>query len=166
MTVDPRITAILEARKSIKVLTLAEVQAQTPPAAAEARLQALSLPTMPEMVEAPAPTPDSTVESWLTEHLDSLIAETLAVFKAERQGGVPEAFEDAMTLIVHVSQAVKTGLPLVKGGEAKAIVSAVVLWLFNTFAASRLGPVPSMMIRTVLPMLVQFAYDAFVSAKK
>lgn len=117
----------------------------------------------PPLVPAPTPTDDATIAEWLGEALPRLAQKTAAIFTREAEGGLPEAWRDLMALVQEVSTDVAVGLPMLKGAEAKGLVTAVVLFLFNRYAAPAIGPMPSLLIRGVLPLVVQFVYDKFVA---
>lgn len=167
------IEEILRLRRTLPVATSEERQAERLRQAGQAApsvpqivkslaVQAQDTTQPPPLVPAPAPTDDSTIAAWLGEELPKLIALTTAVFTKQAEGGLSEAWRDIEALTTEVSQAVATGLPMVRGTEAKGLVVAIVLFLFNRFAAPLVGPFPALMIRGVLPFVVQFVYDRFV----
>lgn len=168
------IQEILRLRRTLPVATPAEIRAeqaapgQLRPKAGQLIAQAAAeaphdAPASAPLVPAPAPTGDTEIAAWLGEALPRLIARTQAVFTREAEGGLSEIWRDVQALITEVSTDVATGLPLVRGSEAKALVSAVVLFLFNHYAAARVGPIPAMLIRAGLPFLVQMVYDLVVT---
>lgn len=150
------IKQILESRRKLSVATKEELVAEVK----GEKVSALSTaPGEQETLPAPTVTDDVTVEAWLDAHLPALSDKAAALFKP------PFAWQELTDFATTVSKAVAEGLPLIKGAEAKALVSAIVLVLFNRLAAPHVPVAFAWLVRQILPMLVQFVYDTFVKPR-
>lgn len=121
--------AIIEARKTASIESIPALPQRT--AAAEKPL------TQPAAVQTAnlAPKPevsDAQVGTFLDGHLPGLIRSTRELVTP------PFNFAEVINLGVAVSEAVRDGLPQVKGAEARALVVVTSRYLWRTYAVSQL----------------------------
>lgn len=175
---DAAIKTILEARKTVKVEApvvkitaqevqkVQEVQQEAPKANLKITAQSLTeAPQKGELVTPPAETPDEDVTAFLQEALPQLVDFAQQLFKPPFSIG--RALTLAPKLMQLVSFIVATGLPAIKGLEAKALVVVLFRWLFRAYVAPYLGAFAGMLEPLILKGL-EAAYQAVVKkqAKK
>jgi hypothetical protein len=168
------IEAILAARKNGTIESTADVRSipalppQKPtstPASLQAQSVPLTQPVAPAPAPVPAPTPkvsDTEVSAFLEKHLPALIKAGVDLATP------PFVWGEVITLGQVVSDAVREGLPQVKGAEARALVVVIVRYVWRTYATPLL-PVMARPFAGLLESLIiagiEAAYQLAVKRK-
>ena len=152
--------AIIEARKTASIESIPALPQRT--AAAEkpltqpAAIQTANLAPKPEVS-------DADVGAFLDGHLPGLIRATQELVTP------PFAWTEVVTLGVAVSEAVRDGLPQIKGAEARALGVVTTRYLWRTYAVPLLPAAVKPFAGLLEQLLItglEAAYQLVVKAKK